>query len=94
MYTQCSPNNIPIFMKIFLQSNSNRIFPFCNLIKQAVALWEILTLNRDLFLPLYCLTKNEGYIFLLYATPYNQASVAIRPNISNMIFEMISEMHY
>ena len=45
---------LPSFYEKFLQSNSNRIFAFCNLIKQAVVLWEILTLNRDLFLPLYC----------------------------------------
>ena len=57
---------LPSFYEKFLQSNSNRIFAFCNLIKQAVVLWEILTLNRDLFLPLYCLTKNEGYIYFFY----------------------------
>ena len=73
---------LPSFYEKFLQSNSNRIFAFCNLIKQAVVLWEILTLNRDLFLPLYCLTKNEGYIYISFITkPYNQAYMAIKPII-------------
>ena len=80
---------LPSFYEKFLQSNSNRIFAFCNLIKQAVVLWEILTLNRDLFLPLYCLTKNEGYIFLLLQNHIIKHIWQSSPlfNISNVIFE-------
>ena len=50
---------LPSFYEKFLQSNSNRIFAFCNLIKQAVVLWEILTLNRDLSFPQLMSTKTS-----------------------------------